>query len=147
MGQSRRSLLASLLKVIEQRNGGTLSHLEDGHADSGRPWGNPTHLLAKSVVSVVEKGAHLASGEAPIQSGVSAQGSVLDESRSPTGEMGQMLEQREPGEEEEEEEEDQDQGRETDVELRRRREAASQVLIHADVRVASGAFLLLKLLE
>lgn len=93
-----------------------------------------------------EKGAHLASGEAPIQSGVSAQGSVLDESRSPTGEMGQMLEQREPGEEEEEEE-DQDQGRETDVELRRRREAASQVLIHADVRVASGAFLLLKLLE
>lgn len=36
VGQSRRSLLESLLKAIEQRNGGTLSHLEDSQADKGR---------------------------------------------------------------------------------------------------------------
>lgn len=89
-------------------------------------------LLVKSVISVVKKSAHLASGEAPVQSGVSPQGSMLDESRSPTGEMGQMLEQREPGPLSPEEE---DQGWETDVEVRRRREQTSQVLIHADVRV------------
>lgn len=62
---------------------------------------------------------------------------MLDESRSPTGEMGQMLEQREPGQ--------LNQGRETDMEVRRRRKETSQVMIHADVRVTYGAFLLFKL--
>lgn len=35
VGQIRRRLLQSLLKAIEQRNGGTLSHLEDVPSANG----------------------------------------------------------------------------------------------------------------
>lgn len=35
VGEIRRNLLESLLKAIEQRNGGTLSRLRDAQSDKG----------------------------------------------------------------------------------------------------------------
>lgn len=90
-------------------------------------------LLVKSVISSVKKSARLASGEAPIQSGMLPQCSMLDESLSPTGEMkGQMLGQREPAELYPEEKE---RGWEMDTEFRRRRKEMVLLMIHTDVRV------------
>lgn len=78
-----------------------------------------------------KKGANLASGEAPIQSEMVPECSMLDESLSSKGETkGQMLDQKEPGELY-----PQEKGRETDMEFRRRRKEMSQVIIHTDVRV------------
>lgn len=74
------------------------------------------------------KGAHLSSGEAPVQSGMLPQ---LNESLSPKREMKeQMLDQREPGELYPEEKE---QGWDMDMEFRRQRKEMSQVMIHTDV--------------
>lgn len=42
-GQHRLRLLASLLRAIEESNGGTLSHLEDSEKDE-----DPPQLLANS---------------------------------------------------------------------------------------------------
>lgn len=84
-------------------------------------------LLVKSVISSV-KGAHLASGGAPVQSEMLP---LLDESLSPKGEMKeQLLDRREPGELYPEEKE---QGWEIDTDFRRQRKEMSQVMIHADV--------------
>lgn len=91
----------------------------------------PIRRLSNLEVGVLKRVHMWSSGEAPDQSGMLPQCSMLDEPLSPQEEMKDTLDQREPGDLCSEEEEDQ--GLDKDMEFRRRREM-SQVMIHTDVR-------------